>query len=59
MVPVHERLGLHRDMRDTLDAHRCTHGDAREEASCGYHPRHGGRYDSDEDRSTSPDLLGP
>jgi hypothetical protein len=25
----------------------------------GYHPRHGGRYDSGEDRSPSPDPPGP
>ena len=49
VVPVHERLGLHRDARDTLDARRRTRGDAREEASRGYHPRRGGRYDSGED----------
>ena len=57
-VPVHECLTLHRDTRDTLDAHRRTRGDAREEASRGYHPRRGGRYNSDEDRP-SPDLPGP
>ena len=57
-VPVHERLGRNRDARDTLDACRCSHGDAREGASCGYHPRRGGRYDSGEDRSPSPDLPG-
>jgi len=49
MVPVHERLGHHRDACDTLDTRRHTHGDAREEASRGYHPCHGGRYDSGED----------
>ena len=59
VVLVHERLGLHRDVRDTLDAHRRTHDDAREEASRGYHPRRGRRYDSTEDRSPSPNLLGP
>jgi hypothetical protein len=25
----------------------------------GYHPRRGGRYDSEEDRSPSPEPLGP
>ena len=59
MVPVHERLGHHRDARDTLDARRRTHGDAREEASRGYHPHRGERYDSGEDRSLSPNLPGP
>ena len=59
MVLVHERLGLHHDARDTLDARRCTQGDVREEASRGHHPHHGRRYDSGEDQSPSPDLLGP
>ena len=58
-VPVHERLGLHRDSRDTLDACRCTHGDVREEDSHGYHPCSGRHYDSGEDRSLSPHLSEP
>ena len=36
---VHERLGLHRDARNTLDARRRAPSDVREEASHGYHPR--------------------
>ena len=56
---MHEYLGLNRDARDTLDARRHTRGEAREEASRGYHPRRGGRCDSGEDRSPSPDLPGP
>ena len=56
---VHERLGLHRDARNTLDAHRRAHSDEREEASHGYHPCHGGCYDSGEDQSPSPGLPGP
>ena len=59
VVRVRERLNLHRDARDTLDARRCAHGDAREEASHGYHPRRGRHYDSSEDQSLSPDLSGP
>ena len=59
MVPVHERLGLHRDARNTLDARRHVHGDEREEASHGYHPHHGGCYDNSEDQSPSLDLTGP
>ena len=59
MVLVHEHLGLHHDARDALNARRRTHGDAREEASHGYHPHRGGRYDSGEDRSLSPGLPGP
>jgi len=58
-APVHERLGLHHDARDTLDARRHLRGNENEEASRGYHPRHGGHYDSCKDRSPSPDLLGP
>ena len=58
-VPVHERLGRHHDARDTLDAHKCAHGNAREGDSRGYHPRRGRRYDSSEDQSLSPDLPGP
>ena len=56
MALVHERLGLHRDTRNTLDARRHAHSDEREEVSRGYHPRRGGCYD---DRSPSPDLSGP
>ena len=56
---MHERLGRNCDARDTLDACRHTRGDARKEASRGYHPRRGGWYDSGEDRSLSPDLPGP
>ena len=59
VVLVHERLGLHRDACDTLDARRRTHGDTREEASRGYHSHRGGCYDSGEDRSPSPNLPGP
>ena len=57
MAPVHEHLGLHHDVRKTLYARRHAHGDEREEASHGYHPRHGGRYDSNEDCSPCLDLL--
>ena len=59
MVPVHQCLGHNHDARNTLDARRRTHGDPRKGASRGYHPRRGGRYDSDEDRSPSPGLPGP
>ena len=50
VAPVHERLGLLRDTRNTLDAHRHAHDDEREEAR---------RYDSGEDQSLSLDLPGP
>ena len=46
---VHERLGLLRDSRDTLDARRRAPINEREEASHGYHPHYGGRYDSGKD----------
>jgi hypothetical protein len=39
----------HRDSRAHLD----------EKVRRGYHPRHGGRYDSGEDRSPSPEPPGP
>ena len=58
-VPMHEHLGLHHDTRDTLDARRCTHGDAMEGASRGYHHHRGRCYNSGMDRSPSPDLSGP
>jgi hypothetical protein len=47
-----DRLGNEhhrRDRRARLD----------EKVHRGYHPRHGGRYDSEEDRSPSPEPLGP
>jgi hypothetical protein len=39
----------HRDHRAHLDERVCR----------GYHPRRGGRYDSGEDRSPSPEPPGP
>ena len=56
---MHERLGLHHDTCNILDAHRHAYNDEREEASYGYHPRRGERYYSGEDRSLSLDLPGP
>ena len=58
-APVHERLSLHHDARNTLDARRRACSDEREEASRGYHPRRVRRYDSGEDRSPSPNMPGP
>ena len=58
-VLVHQHLGHNRNARSTLDARRCTHDDSREGASHGYHPHHGGRYNSGEDWSPSPGLPGP
>ena len=59
MAPVYEHLGLHHDVRITLDARSHAHGDEREEAKRSYHPHHGRRYDSGEDQSPSPGLSGP
>ena len=47
------------DVHDTLYARRHARGEVREKASHGYHPHRGRCYDSGEDRSLSPDLLGP
>ena len=58
-VPVHQCLGHNRDARSTIDARRCAYNDSREGAKRGYHPRRGGCYDSGEDRSSRPGLLGP
>ena len=58
-VLVHLRLSRNHDARNTLDTRRRTYDDSREEASCGYHPRHGRHYNSGEDRSSSPGLPGP
>ena len=57
MAPVNERLGLHRDACNTLDARRRAHGNEREETSHGYHPYRGGRYNGSEDQSPSPDTC--
>ena len=58
-VPVHQRLAHNRDARSTIDARRRAYNDSREGACHGYHPCRGGRYDSGEDRSSSPSLPGP
>ena len=56
---MHEHLGRNRDSRDTLAARRHTRDDLREGACRGYHPHRGRCYDSSEDWSSSPGLLGP
>ena len=58
-ILVHQRLGHNRDVRSIIDARKRAHGDDGEAARHGYHPRRGGRYDSNEDRSPSPSLPGP
>jgi hypothetical protein len=60
-APTKERLldtrrALGGDARNVIDARRTSRADAR--AALGYHPRRGGRYDSDEDRSPTPEPPG-
>jgi hypothetical protein len=61
-TPAKERLldtrGQARDgdARNVINARRTSKADAR--AVAGYHPRRGGRYDSDKDRSPMPELPG-
>jgi hypothetical protein len=61
-TPAKERLldtrGQARDgnARNVINARRTSKAEAR--AAVGYHPRRGGRYDSDEDRSPTPEPLG-
>jgi hypothetical protein len=44
------------DARNVINARQTSKAEAR--AVAGYHPRWGGRYDSDEDRSPTPEPLG-
>jgi hypothetical protein len=44
------------DARNVINARRTSKAEAR--AATGYHPRRGGRYDSDEDRSPTPKPPG-
>jgi hypothetical protein len=44
------------DARNVINARRTSKAEAR--AAAGYHPRRGGRYDSDEDRSPTPEPPG-
>jgi hypothetical protein len=61
-TPAKERLldtrgqARDRDARNVINARRTSKADAR--AAAGYHPRRGGRYDSDEDRSPTPEPPG-
>jgi hypothetical protein len=60
-TPAKERLdtrGQTRDgdARNVINARRTSKAEAR--AAAGYHPRRGGRYDSDEDRSPTPEPPG-
>jgi hypothetical protein len=60
-TPAKERLlDTHRALDDNacnvINARRTSKADAR--AAAGYHPRRGGRYDNDEDRSPTPKPPG-
>jgi hypothetical protein len=61
-TPVKDRLldtlGQARDgnARNVINVRWTSKAEAR--AAAGYHPRRGGRYDSDEDRSPTPEPLG-
>jgi hypothetical protein len=46
---IYERVDPIRDARNTLNARKRGQGDRREKATHGYHPRHGGPYESAED----------
>jgi hypothetical protein len=50
------RRALDGDARNVTNARRTSKADAR--AAAGYHPRRGGRYDSGEDRSPTPEPPG-
>jgi hypothetical protein len=55
-LSIHDSVGHNYDARDVLNTRKRHKEDG---ASCGYHPRWGGRYDSMEDRSPFPDPLRP
>jgi hypothetical protein len=61
-TPVRERIIDTRgqaqdgDARNIINARRT--GNVETRAAVGYHPRRGGRYDSSEDRSPTPEPLG-
>jgi hypothetical protein len=60
-TPAKERLldarrALDGDAHNVINARCTSKADAR--AAVGYHPRRGGRYDSDEDRSPTPEPPG-
>jgi hypothetical protein len=57
--PVQGHLGHNRDVRDTLNTRRRGRDSEKGDAGHYYNPRRGGHYDSGEDRSQSPPLLGP
>lgn len=60
-VPVKQRLGHDRDARHTIKARRrkYDYDDEAGSVAKNYRPCRGGRYDSGEDRSMSPEPPGP
>jgi hypothetical protein len=61
-TPVRERIlntrgqAQNGDARNVINARRTSNAEAQ--VAAGYHPRQGGRYDSREDRSPTPEPLG-
>jgi hypothetical protein len=53
---IHDRIGNNYDACNVLNVRKRHKEDG---ARRGYHPRQGSRYDSEEDRSPSPEPLGP
>jgi hypothetical protein len=58
-APVRGCLSADRDTRLTLNARKRGNEDEQAVVSRGYHPRHGARHDSSEDRSPSPGPSSP
>ena len=58
LPPVRERLQDTRGNANDGDARNILNHKKRDGAMRGYHPRRGGRYDSREDRSPSPEPPG-
>jgi hypothetical protein len=58
MERIHDKRGQTKDgdARNVITARRTGNAEAR--AAAGYHPRRGGRYDSREDRSPTPEPPG-
>jgi hypothetical protein len=55
-LSIHDRISDTYDARNVINVHNRHKEDG---ASHGYHPRRGGRYDSEEDRPPSPKPTGP
>jgi len=58
LTPVKNRLRDTRGNANDGDARNIINQKKEDGAIHGYHPRHGGRYDSEEDKSPSPEPPG-